>query len=166
MQRILVIFGSTIGAVAIACGHSGTSSHTDAPPLGVDAATDARPIDAPPGTFMLTVKNYSSWCSVQVGSNGTFTTTTPQMEFVAPSTVQLIAKRASATFELGSDMWHYVDGTTGDTGVSGTHTGSGIAATSEASVTVSNANKCVWVCCPFAGTGSGCDPASIGDQCP
>ena len=142
----------------------GDGPHSDAPRIDAPRLADAA-LDAPPGTFQLTVKNYSSWCSVQVGS-GAGSSAPMQMVNVAPSTVTLVAKAASSAFELDSSMWHHVDGTTGDTGIAGTQTGTGSNAQSTAAATITNAAKCVWVCCPFSTGGTGCDPGVIGDQCP
>jgi len=169
MRQILVSSGVLVAAFGLACSHNG-NNQPDASGGGsdgsaVDASTGSGTPDAPAGTYTLTVKNYQSSCSVQIGS-GMFTTTTPQTTDVGPSSVQLVAKAANMTLELGSDMWHYVDGTTDDTGIGGIRMGSGVDATSTAHATISNVNKCIWVCCPMAGTGSGCDPATIGDQCP
>jgi hypothetical protein len=174
-------------ALLVACG-SGSSAHTkndapnaDTPVVANDARADARPIDGPPdakifldapgpvfldapaGTFPLKVKNYISWCSVEVNGSGTFSTAMEQDVNVLPGTIALVAKPMSGTFELGSDMWHHVDGTTGDTGIAGGRATSG---QSSASITITSAGACVWVCCPFSADGSGCDPALIGDQCP
>ncbi len=174
----------------VACGGGGSSPHlktdaagdsprpadsravdsttADTPPDGppVDAGPDAKIfLDAPPGTYPLTVKNYLSWCTVEIDNSGSFSTVTPQTVNVLPGTISLAARPASTMFVLGSDMWHHVDGTTGDTGISGSQSGSGLTATSTASITITSAGACVWVCCPFS-TGGGCDPALIGDQCP
>ncbi len=143
-------------ALAYACGSSNTAKK--------DAAVDSKAVDAPAGSgaIALTVKNYLSWCNVRVGSAGTFSSAGVQTVMVGSGQVALAA-RALTGFELGSDMWHHVDGDTGS-GFSGVQTGSGSAAQSDANVTVSSAAKCVWVCCPFANTGSGC--SGLPDQCP
>ena len=172
-----------------ACG-GGSSAHKqsdapaiDTPVVAIDAPADARPIDAkifhdappdakifldapffdaPAGTFPLKVKNYLMWCSVEVNGSGTFSTASEQDVNVLPGTIQLVAKPASTTFELDNSMWHHVDGTTGDTGISGTQA----SGQSTAAITITTAGACVWVCCPFSADGSGCNPALIGDQCP
>jgi hypothetical protein len=153
-------------------------AHPDAPAdakIFMDAPPDAKIfmdappkvfLDAPPGTYPLKVKNYSFWCAVEVNNSGTFSTALEQDVNVLPGAIALVAKPANSTFELGTDMWHYVDGTTGDTGVPGTQAGTGTSATSTTQITIVASGKCVWVCCPFSADGSGCNPAIIGDQCP
>ncbi len=157
MRGRAIVIVATAAALAYACGSSSSTKQ--------DAAVDSKQVDAPPGSgsVALTVKNYLSWCTVRVGSNGTFSTSAVQTVNTASGQVALSAKPASATFELGSDMWHHVDGDTGS-GFSGVQTGSGATAQSDATVTVSTTAKCVWVCCPFANTGSGC--SGLPDQCP
>lgn len=140
----------------------------DAPPdakIFLDAPAPVF-LDAPAGTYPLKVKNYLSWCTVEVNASGTFSTAAEQDVNVLPGTIPLVAKPASSFFELGTDMWHHVDGTTGDTGIPGTQAGTGVSATSTTSITIVAAGACVWVCCPFSSDGSGCNPALIGDQCP
>jgi len=134
----------------------------DAPKVFMDAPPHVF-LDAPPGTFPLKVKNYISWCAVEVNGSGTFSTALEQDVNVLPGTIQLAAKPMSSTFELGSDMWHHVDGTSGDTGIPGN---AGAGGTTTATITITSAGACVWVCCPFSADGSGCNPALIGDQCP
>jgi hypothetical protein len=177
-------------AVCVGCGSgSSAKTKTDASSIdsphgdsravdarAIDAALDASPfdagpdaklfLDAPAGTFPLVLKNYVSWCTVEINNSGSFSTATPQTVNVLPGTITLVAKPMNSMFELGTDMWHHVDGTTGDTGISGTQAGSGINATSTTTITITNAGACVWVCCPFSADGSGCNPALIGDQCP
>jgi hypothetical protein len=106
----------------------------------------------------LTVYNIDTWCSVSVGSNAA-SIAAKQTVCVADGAVTLVAKAKNTTYILGD--WH---GTTGDTGSGdpGTVTDAGGAAESQASVSVSGATACVWVCCPFAG-GSGC---TVADPCP
>ena len=150
-----------------ACGSSSSPTKMDAGKN--DAAVDARPIDTPgplpdAATMVtLTVKNYLSWCSVSVGG-GTASTAAVQTKVVPVSTaVPLTASPASAAFELGPNMWHHVDADTGNTGVPGTVSGTTSSATKTTPSTPGSA--CVWVCCPFT-NGTGCDPATIGEQCP
>jgi len=180
-------------ALVAACGN-GSSARTksDAPPTDTphigDAPADAKVfmdappdakifmdahvpdakifLDAPAGTYPLKVKNYQFWCAVEVNNSGTFSTALEQDVNVLPGVIPLVAKPASSTFKLGTDMWHHVDGTSGDTGISGTQAGTGVNATSTTSITIVASGACVWVCCPFSADGSGCDPAVIGDQCP
>jgi hypothetical protein len=149
---------------ALGCGSS-SSTKTDAP----NQITDGKPsdgtvkmdapahvvMDAPAGTFPLTVKNYDLWCSVSV-NGGTFSTNVQQLVNVLPGTIQLAAKPASAMFELGPAPWHDTDGDTGS-GELGTVSNG----TSSTTITVGSAAKCVWVCCPFT-SGTGCPTA---DQC-
>jgi hypothetical protein len=144
-----------------ACGSS-SNPVADAP-----AVHDSKPIDAnhvfmdgPPGTAPLTVKNFDAWCSIAV--NGGASSAAPsQIVNVMPGSITLVAKEASATFEIGPTTWH---DTTGDTGAGdpGTIAGSGATETSSTTVTVGTAAKCVWACCPFA-NGTGCPTV---DQCP
>jgi hypothetical protein len=82
------------------------------------------------------------------------------VDITAAGTIDLDAV-ALQGFILGEDMWHHTDGDTG-AGEPGTVTGTGQTASSAATVTVGDADACVWVCCPFP-DGSGC-PAT--DQCP
>src|SRR5205823_7293443 len=108
-----------------------------------------------PSGPQLTVKNYLSWCSVSI-DGGTASTADSQTVPVTPGRVQLAAQPASGTFRLG--LWHHTAGDTTDAGEAGTVSGS----TSTASVSVSDAGACVWVCCPFT-NGTGCD---VAEQCP
>ena len=75
----------------------------------------------------------------------------------APRTVTLVATAASASFKLGTDMWHHTDG---DTGAG--EAGSVAGPMSTATIMVGTSAKCVWVCCPFT-NGTGCN---VADQCP
>jgi hypothetical protein len=138
------------------CGDDGGGgTHLDAP-----SGTQ----DAPATGTALTVKNVLSWCSI--AANGGTETTGDLVVHVPPGEVTLTAKGAGQ-FVLGAQMWHHTDGTTDNTGVPGTVTGSGASATSTAKVTVGTTAKCVWVCCPFA-NGSGCEvgaPDNRGDPC-
>ena len=123
----------------------------------MDAPADAAQVflDAPPGTYPLTVKNYLDWCSVSVGG-GAFSADAVQVVNVMPGTIPLVAQPASTMFELAPGMWHHTDGDAG-TGDSGVVAGG----QSSAVKTVGTAPACVWVCCPFT-TGVGC---AIPDQC-
>ena len=127
-------------------------------------SVDAPMVDAPPGTFPLTVKNYISWCTVSI--NGTMTSIAPvQTVNLLPGTYTLVAKAKDATFQLGPNMWHHttLDSGTGETGVVA---GTGVGATSTVMVTVGSAAKCAWVCCPFSPNGNGCEPNAVPEQCP
>src|SRR5690242_18937388 len=110
---------------------------------------------APAGTVPLTVKNYLDWCSVSV-AGGAFSADGIQVVDVAPGTISLVARPASAAFELAPRMWHHTDGDLG-AGDSGAVS----AGQSTTAKTVGAAPACVWVCCPFA-DGTGC---AIPDQC-
>lgn len=134
-----------------------TAAHADAP---IDSKVF---MDAPPGTFTLTLKNYLNWC--KVGIDGA---TEVQMSVVtanlAPGTYNVNASGATG-FEIQANMWHHTDGDTG-TGDSGVQTG-GATGDSQAMVTITNAAKCVWVCCQFDTTHTGCVPGTqVTEQCP
>jgi len=154
MMKTLALISTLVLA---ACGSDSTPAKMDAPKMGSDA---------PSGSATLTVKNYLSWCSVTVGSGAAATSATQNVPITAGGMVTLKASPASATFEVSGNMWHHVDGD-GGSGVPGTVTGTGTTAVSTTTVTtVTGTSKCVWVCCPFSSSHSGCDPASIGEQCP
>lgn len=148
--------------VMCACG-SDSKTKMDAPAAG-DAPHDSKPIDAhvadapldgPPGTQLLTVKNYLSWCSVAV-NGGSASASAQQQVFVLPGQIPLAAT-ALTGFKLDAHMWHHTDGDTGS-GEAGSANGSA----SDATATVTGASaKCVWVCCPFT-NGTGCN---VADQC-
>ncbi|MCE9578239.1 MAG: hypothetical protein K8W52_34250 [Deltaproteobacteria bacterium] len=149
-----------------ACGDS--TKTADAPPAAIDAVAidapiaDASPVDAATdaatGGATLTVKNYLAWCSVSV-NGAAASTAAQQVVTVTPGAIPLVASGATG-FKLGPNMWHHVDGTTGNTGVAGNVSGT----MSSATVTVGAGGACVWVCCPFT-NGTGC-PDSLADQCP
>jgi hypothetical protein len=108
----------------------------------------------------LKVKNYIAWCSFTV-NGGAASIAEEDTVCVPPGTVTLAAT-ARATFELGADPWHDVNGDTGS-GVAGARTSPGGVPTSTTTVTVAPGTpKCVWVCCETAGI-MDCPPA---DQCP
>jgi hypothetical protein len=144
-----------------ACGSS-SNPVADAPVVHDGKPIDATHVfmDAPPGTAPLTVKNFDAWCSITV-NGGTASTLGTQTVNVAPGSIALVAKEASATFEIGPTTWHDTAGDTG-TGDPGTLAGTGAAETSSTTVTVGTTAKCVWACCPFA-NGTGCPTV---DQCP
>jgi hypothetical protein len=111
------------------------------------------------GCVELTVINTSSWCSVSVA--GEDPVTDAEITACVPAgEVDLEASAADNNFQLGPTPWHGTDGDTGD-GEEGDVTGSGVNATSAATVTVTG-EDCVWVCCPFT-NGTGCD---IENPCP
>ncbi len=137
-------------ALVAACGPSSSAKK--------DAAVDTKPVDTA-STPMLTVKNYLSWCSVSVAGGTASTNAVQTVPITSAGMKNLVATAASATFEIGPNMWHHTDGDTGS-GDSGTVSG----AMSTATVTVqTTASKCVWVCCPFS-NGTGC--SGLADQCP
>ena len=149
--------------VMCACG-SDSKTKMDAPGTR-DAAHDAKPIDAkvadapldgPPGTQLLTVKNYLAWCSVSI-NGGSASIAAQQQVFVLPGAIPLEAT-ARAGFKLDAHMWHDTDGDAGS-GEAGSANGSASDATATVSSTTA---KCVWVCCPFT-NGTGC--TGIADQC-
>ena len=148
-----------------ACGGD-TKTKMDAPAAhdaahdakAIDAAHPDAPLDGPPGTQQLTVKNYLSWCSVTV-NGGTASTAAVQHVFVQPGAIPLTATKASTAFEIGPGMWHHTTGDTTGSGEDGT-VSNGTSSTT-ATVT-STSGKCVWVCCPFT-NGTGCN---VADQCP
>lgn len=153
-----------LAVVMFGCSDSG-NSRQDAPktidsPVVHDAHADApppdAPLDGPPGTQQLTVKNYLAWCSVGV-NGGSASIAAEQHVFVQPGQIALSAT-ARTGFILDAHMWHHTDGDTAGTGEAGTLNGSA----SDATVTVGSAAKCVWVCCPFP-DGTGCN---VPDQCP
>ena len=179
MRRLGTVIVITTTVIAYACGGSsetkkdaGIDSHKrDA---GIDAPEDAS-VDAPPdapGTFVeLTVRNYSGWCDVQIGTR-TFTPATETIVYNMPGVTTLTAKPNGSAYELGSNMWHLTDGDPGygsgsstneSLGEAGSQTGSGSAAQSVAKATLAAGSaKCVWVCCPNA-NGTGCD--GLPEQC-
>jgi hypothetical protein len=171
----------TSAVIAYACGGGGDTkkdaavdSHKrDAPSdATLDAHLDAPP-DGPGNLVALTVNNYLSACSVQIGS-GASSPATSATAYEAPGTVTLVATAGSG-YMLGSNMWHLTNGDPGfgsagsgsgvaTLGEPGTRAGSGSSATSTAQATLAAGSaKCVWVCCPLAG-GSSCD--GLPDQCP
>lgn len=148
-----------LALVVCACGGD-SKTKMDAPATG-DAPHDGKAIDAhaaldgPPGTQLLTVKNFDSWCSVSVNA-GSASATAQQQVFVQPGQIPLAATALSG-FKLDAHMWHHTDGDTG-AGEAGSANGSA----SDATATVANTGpKCVWVCCPFT-SGTGCPTT---DQC-
>jgi hypothetical protein len=97
----------------------------------------------------LTVKNYLSWCSVSV-NGGTASSVAEQTTCVPAGAVPVTAE-ALPGFELGTTPWHLTAGDSGS-GQQGTLTGSGLSTMSSATVNVTGASACAWVCCETAGT--------------
>jgi len=134
--------GPTVGSGGTMSGSGGASTV---------ASTASGMGGAGGGCAELTVKNYLSWCSVQV-NDGAASTSPEQTFCVAPNTtVKLIALPAPG-FVLGP--WHDTDGDMG----SGDH-GSPPGQVWEM---IGETADCVWVCCPFP-DGTGCPTT---DQCP
>jgi len=155
--------------VVCACG-SDSKTKMDAPATGdaphdgkaIDAKLPDAPLDGPPGTQLLTVKNYLAWCSVSV-NGGSASPAAQQQLFVQPGQIALTATKASSMFELSDTMWHHTDGDTAGSGEKGMwSTTDPTTATSSTTVTVASTGaKCVWVCCPFT-SGTGCN---VSEQC-
>ena len=149
---------ASVGAMVGSCGSS--SKDVDAhvsdgtKPIDSKAFLDAPKVfmDAPPNTTPLTVKNFDNWCTVTEDGHAIGDTAAN----VTPGTITLVAK-ANMGFQLGTDMWHDTAGDTG-AGDTGTVAGTGSNATSTTTVVVGTTAACVWVCCPFTGGGSGCNP--------
>ena len=92
--------------------------------------------------------NFLSWCSVTV-NGGTASTGATIMASVAPgSTATIVAKPASASFQIGPTPWFGVDQNDGGA-AAGTDVGSGVTETSTATVTITStgSTQCVSVCC-------------------
>jgi hypothetical protein len=115
--------------------------------------------DAPPAAT-LTVKNYLSWCTINVNGGAGSSAASVTQPITGAATITLAAT-ANTGFELGSAPWHDTAGDHG-TGDPGTLTGTGQTAVSTTTVAVTTTNKCVWACCPFP-DGTGCPTT---DQCP
>ncbi len=174
MRRLGTVIVITSTVIAYACGGGSDTTKKDAAvdshkrDAPTDAAFDAHvdaPADAPGNLVMLTVNNYLGWCVVKVGS-AAYSPASSTISYEPPGTTQLSAMPNGSGFMLGSDMWHHTDGALGSgSGEPGTQTGSGSAATSVAQTTLAlGSAKCVWVCCPIAGSGSSCE--GLADQCP
>lgn len=172
-MRILV---GLIAVSLVACGDDGGKGSGDGGTHdgggsdggAIDGATDGAmadaPLDGPPGTTPLTVKNYLSWCNLKV-NGGAESTASVQNVNVTPGAITLVARgigtAQTPTFIIGGNMWHHTDGDSGS-GEPGTITaGAEPNGTSTATVTVGATAKCVWVCCPFP-NGTGCN---VAEQC-
>lgn len=178
-MRILV---GLIAVSLVACGDdggkgsgdggAGDGGGGDAAP--VDGATDGAmadaPLDGPPGTTALKVKNYLNWCTVKVGG-GAESTDAVQNVNVTPGAITLVARGRGTvqtpTFIVAGNMWHHTDGDTNNMGETGVvSAGVDPNKTSTATVTVGATAACVWVCCPFP-NGTGCEfPGTVPEQCP
>ena len=151
-MRMSMRWVSMLGAGILAAGCGGSSGSGYGMQGGTGTCSGATPV-------ALKVKNYLSWCSVTVAGQQPFTGAS-QTTCVAAGTVSLSAT-ALPGFELGPAPWHHTAGDTG-AGELGTVTGTGQAASSATTITVSGTSACAWVCCQTAGL-SDC-PAT--DQCP
>jgi hypothetical protein len=128
-----------------------------------DAAHDAGTVEAAGGCsgatpYKLTVINALNWCNVSVNGSG-FATGNPAPICVGAGTVDVKAT-AQNTFKLGP--WFHTTGDTGS-GDKGTISDAGVP-TSSTTVTVTNADKCVWICCPSIANPTDC-PTGAMDQC-
>jgi len=155
-MKSFLIIASTLGlAIAWGCGSDSTPAKTDAK-VFMDA-----PGSGSGSGFNLTVKNAPTatpWCSITIAGGAASSAAVQTHAITSSGPITLTATPISSTFALGSGMWHHTDGDTGS-GEDGTVATN----TSTATVTVTaGANKCVWVCCPFA-NGTGCPTT---DQCP
>jgi hypothetical protein len=123
-----------------------------------DAGTDAGTDSGTP-CVTLTVHNPRVWCNISV-NGATASSALEQKVCLPPGTVQVVSTAINGTFQLGN--WHGTQGDTGS-GESGTLAGSN----STANVVLTSGTACVWMCCPFAGSGTGCAiPADIAtDPC-
>jgi hypothetical protein len=120
-----------------ACSSNGTAETPDG---GHGVSADA----ACSGT-MLTVKNFEDWCTFEI--NGTHSSSGPEEAVCVPDGTVNLTATANSGFVLGSKPWN--DTTTENGG--------------SATIKVSGAAACVWVCCP--GT-SGTPACPTTDQCP
>jgi hypothetical protein len=137
----------------------GDDSGTDAASTpGDDAGNDAASTGSDGGCdgVLLTMHNVLSWCSVSVNGGAASTGATQTVCVPADTDINLVATAASAAFELGD--WHNTDGDTGS-GEPGTVSGAMSTATF---MTGASGTACVWVCCPFNPSGTGCD---VTDPC-
>jgi hypothetical protein len=128
---------STLAVGLSACGLGYGNSGYGAPP------SDAAPA---PGT--LTVKNYLSWCAVEI-NGGAASTDATVMASVAPGSIAtIVATPTNGGFEIGPTPWFGVDPVS-DAAAPGTDVGNGPSETSTAVVTINQtgAPQCVSVCC-------------------
>jgi hypothetical protein len=106
---------------------------------------------------VLTIKNELAWCDVKVGDLDFSTASTITTCVDADEEVTLIAKAASGTFELGDAPWHHTSDDSG-AGEAGERDGMDEDETSTVETVVPAGGTCIWVCCPFASDGHGCEP--------
>ncbi|HEX4446413.1 MAG TPA: hypothetical protein VH044_06750, partial [Polyangiaceae bacterium] len=99
-----------------------SSTAVDSSTSDSSTAVDSSTPDAAPACVDLKVKNYIAWCSFTV-NGGAASIAEEDTVCVPPGTVTLAAT-ARATFELGADPWHDVNGDTGS-GVAGARTSPG-----------------------------------------
>jgi hypothetical protein len=153
-----IVFGAiaVIAGLAVSCSGSGSTGY-GSPTVGSSGGAGGCSGTTP---VSLTVENFLSWCSVSVAGAAASSAATQTM-CVAAGAVDLSAT-ANATFVLGTTPWHDTAGDTGS-GDPGTVTGSGQAAQSATTVSVSGASGCVWVCCPGANGTPACPTTN---QCP
>jgi hypothetical protein len=155
-QNIFAAIAVTAG-LAVSCSGSGSPGTGYGSPRVSSGATGGCSGSTP---VSLTVKNFLSWCSVSVAGAAVSSAATQTM-CVAAGPVDLSAT-ANATFILGPAPWHDTSSDPG-AGDPGTVTGSGQAAQSATTVSVSGTSACVWVCCPGA---SGTPACPTANQCP
>jgi len=139
--------GGTTGTTTTGTTATSTHATTGATTTTGTATTGATTTSTGGGT-QLTVKNYLSWCNVSV-NGGTASSAAVQTVTVPSGTVNLTATPLTTPapgFQLYAHTWHHTSGDTGP-GEAGTVTGMTSAAT-----VMFPGTKCVWVCCPNAGT--------------
>ncbi len=136
---------------------SSWSSGGDASSPSADAANPA----CGSGTLALTLLNYDGWCKVTVAGAGLSTALSTTV-CIRPGATNLVAVPADANHEIGPIPWY---GTRNDTGSGDPgddrHPG-GVTESTNADISLTNANKCASVCCPFV-DGGGCPGR---DTCP
>jgi len=139
------LFIFAVASFGIGCGDD-----TTAEDLAVNHDLSATPHDlsgAGEGgtTFTLKVEDYLSWCTVSINGGTGSITATQSLTFSPGTVVNLMADKASSTFE-----WGYWVGTAGDT-TSAHDTAMGTT------VTMSG-DKTVQACCPFSSGASAHQP--------
>ena len=144
MRSVRVLaFCCAVGAAFLACGSgSGTGYGGGGGGGSGGNCSGSTPVS-------LTVKNYLSWCSVSV--NGATASSAAEQTTCVPAGPVAIAAEALPGFELGTTPWHHTEGDSGS-GEQGVLSGSGPSAMSSATVDVTGASACAWVCCETAGT--------------
>jgi hypothetical protein len=142
------LFLAFIGIGLSACGAGYGGSGYGAPASGAPGPGPG----SSAGGATLTVKNFLSWCSVEI-NGGTASTNAAVTAGVAPgSMATIVATPASGGFEIGPNPWFGVDDNGGGA-APGSDVGSGMAETSTAVVTINQAGtpQCVSVCCEEPG---------------